>query len=207
MLAATLESRMASIRVGSRFGRLEVVGEGEPYVWRGRVARRRWACVCDCGNETEVRDDRLKAGTTRSCGCLVVESARDRQTRHGGRAGGRALPEYQAWQALLHRSADVTVCRRWRAGRGLGFQRFLDDMGPRPGPDHRLVRPDPTRAFGPGNCQWRSGVPRRGVPRRFISYRGRQLTLKAAAAATGISYERLCKRLERGWPENLALRP
>ncbi len=198
---------MGEVRVGSRFGQLEVVGEGEPYVWRGRIARRRWACVCDCGQETEVRDDRLKAGTTRSCGCLVAESARERQLRHGGRAGGQAVPEYQVWQALLHRDPEARVCRRWRAGGGRGFANFLDDMGSRPGPGYRLVRRDASRVFGPGNCVWRKGVPRRGVPRRFVAYRGRTLTLRAAAEASGVSYERLCKRLERGWPEHLALRP
>jgi hypothetical protein len=37
-------------------------------------------------------------------------------------------------------------------------------------------------------------------------YRGRLLTLAAAAAAAGIGYARLCKRLERGWPATEALR-
>jgi len=195
------------VDVGLRFGRLEVLSETDPYLWRGRFPKRRWLCLCDCGKETEVRDDRLKAGATRSCGCLRSDSARERLLVHGGKAGGAAAPEYQAWQSMLHRTEGARVCRRWRAGGGRGSAASLKDLGPRPTPDHRLIRHDERRAFGPGNCDWIKGVPRRGVPRRFIPYRGRQLTLKAAAAASGVGYEQLCKRLERGWQPERALRP
>lgn len=196
---------MASIRVGSRFGRLEVVGEGEPYVWRGRFAERRWACVCDCGNETEVRNDRLKAGATRSCGCLRVETVRDLRTTHNACPKDPRPPEYHAWRRLLRGAAPVV--RRWRAKEGRGFAAFLADVGPRPTPGCRLARADPRRAHGPGNTRWAEGVPRRGVPRRFVVWRGRQVSLRDAAAAAGIPYNTLCKRLERGWPEREALRP
>ena len=81
-----------AVRVGRRFGRLEVLGEDEPYFWRGRFSRRRWLCACDCGGEAVVREDRLTAGTTLSCGCLRVEAAEERLLRHGGRAAGRATP-------------------------------------------------------------------------------------------------------------------
>ncbi len=195
------------VGAGLRFGRLEVLDEGAPYLWRGRFPKRRWLCLCDCGRETEVRDDRLKAGTTRSCGCLRDDAARDRLTRHGAKAGGTAAPEYYAWQAMLHRSDGAPVVRRWRAGGGRGFAAFLADLGPRPGPGHRLVRLDPNRAFGPSNCAWVLGAPRRGVPRRFVVYRGHRLPLKVAAQASGVGYERLCKRLERGWQPERALRP
>jgi hypothetical protein len=196
----------SSIRPGMRIGQLHVEHEGEPYEWRGRFSRRRWVCRCDCGNLTEVREDRLKNHTTRSCGCVRTAVARDRLLRHGGRSGGRVAPEYWAWQALLHRSEGMRVCRRWRAGKGQGFAAFLEDVGPRPSPRHRLTRPDPSRAFGPGNACWQANVPRRGVPRRMVAWRGRQMTLHEAAEKAGVPYARLCKRLERGWPVELALR-
>jgi hypothetical protein len=190
---------------GRRFERLTVLEEDKPYIWRGRVSRRRWLCACDCGAHTTVRDDRLKAGTTRSCGCLRDEAGRDRLLRHGGKANHRATPEYYAWQAMRHRRDGAAVCRRWRAGDGRGYAAFLADMGPRPSPSHRLVRDDASRAYGPGNCHWALHPPRRGTPRRFITYRGRVLTLAAAAAASGVGYACLCKRLERGWPPERAL--
>ncbi|MDO9707620.1 hypothetical protein [Paracraurococcus lichenis] len=200
------KDRAAEIGPGVQVGMLTVEHEGDPYEWRGRFSRRRWVCTCECGGTTEVREDRLKNGSTRSCGCVRVSVARDRLTRHGGRSNGHATPEYWAWQSLLHRMDDVKVCRRWRAGGGKGFAAFLEDVGRRPTPDHRLTRPDPRRAFGPGNAVWATEVQRRGVPRRLIPWRGREITLHEAAERTGVPYARLCKRLERGWPVEEALR-
>lgn len=50
--------------VGKRFGRLVV----QKYVgkWEGM---HRWLCICDCGNETVVRQTGLQSGKTKSCGC------------------------------------------------------------------------------------------------------------------------------------------
>lgn len=204
VLAHRLEDA-PDIGPGVRVGQLLVEQEGEPYEWRGRFSRRRWVCRCDCGNLAEVREDRLRRGTTRSCGCVRTEVAKERLFRHGGRADGRAAPEYWAWQAMLHRMTDARVCARWRAAKGKGFAAFLEDVGPRPSQAHRLVRPDPSRAFGPGNAVWQADVPRRGVPRRLVAWRGRQMTLHEAAERAGITYARLCKRLERGWPVEQAL--
>lgn len=57
--------------IGDRFGRLLVVGHYE-----GKY----WSCVCDCGTEKKVREDSLENGTTRSCGCLMRELAKERET-------------------------------------------------------------------------------------------------------------------------------
>jgi hypothetical protein len=47
------------------FGHLTVLGPA-PRI-KGRLA---WYCRCKCGNEKVVKDDLLKSGSTRSCGCL-----------------------------------------------------------------------------------------------------------------------------------------
>lgn len=54
---------------GQRFGRLVVVGEER------MNGRKKLVCKCDCGNEMSVREDSLKSGNTRSCGCLQKEHA------------------------------------------------------------------------------------------------------------------------------------
>lgn len=51
--------------VGKRFNHLTVIG------YAGKTdGYHRWKCVCDCGNETVVRQTSLQNGRTQSCGCL-----------------------------------------------------------------------------------------------------------------------------------------
>jgi len=189
-----------------RVARLKVMDEAEPYMWRGRVSHRQWHCVCDCGAESVVRNDRLTSLRTRSCGCLRAETMRRMATRHGCRTAEATAPEYNVWRRLRRASGDFPVSRRWLAPDGGGFAAFLADMGPRPSPQHRLIRVREDRGFTRGNCIWQFAAPRRGVPRRLIRYRGRDVTLSRAAELSGIAYRTLCKRLERGWEPERALR-
>lgn len=42
------------------------------------------------------------------------------------------------------------MCDHWRES----FQAFIDDMGPRPGPQYGLGRLDPNANYIPENCRW-----------------------------------------------------
>ena len=63
---------------GQRFGRLIVVGESEKI-----NGRRIWKCECDCGEKVEVRQDCLKSGSTKSCGCYAKESSSKNGKKNG----------------------------------------------------------------------------------------------------------------------------
>lgn len=58
----------------TRFGRLTPVawGELEPYGNNGKRLRR-VVCKCDCGTLKKVEAGSLRAGVTRSCGCLRID--------------------------------------------------------------------------------------------------------------------------------------
>lgn len=49
--------------LGEKYGRLTVTDRYED----------RAKCLCDCGNEADVRMDKLRRGETKSCGCLAAE--------------------------------------------------------------------------------------------------------------------------------------
>ena len=51
---------------GRRFGRLVAVCLSG----QRATSRRIWHCLCDCGNEHDVKSSVLLAGDTKSCGCL-----------------------------------------------------------------------------------------------------------------------------------------
>lgn len=52
--------------VGKVYSRLTVVSFDRQDI----KSHKYWRCQCICGNETVVREDRLKNQTTKSCGCL-----------------------------------------------------------------------------------------------------------------------------------------
>lgn len=58
---------------GKRFGKLTVLFRAEDYIVPStRKHKVMWHCLCDCGNECNVRASWLKNGT-QSCGCIVKQ--------------------------------------------------------------------------------------------------------------------------------------
>lgn len=199
---------LASTRIGARYGCLTVEAEAEPYYWRGRPSRRKWLCSCTCGQMTIVRDDSLKNGHTRSCGCERVRTNIAVHTVHGGRSSRRRSPSYSIWSDLVRRAPARHVPAKWRStDRRSGFLAFIEDVGERPSRLHHLVRIDRSAPYSRKNCRWELTPKRVGTPRRFVRVKGRQVSLKEAATMAGVGYALLCKRLERQWPLSRALLP
>lgn len=196
--------------IGTTFERLTVIAAV------ASTGKTLWLCRCQCGEEKTVRADHLRAGRTRSCGCLssTATAARNVEaTKHGHSVGG-VSPTYRSWQSMrtrcLNPNSDqwpdyggrgISICERWSS-----FENFLADMGERL-PGMSIDRwPNHNGNYEPGNCRWATMSQQENNKRGnvTINYGGETLTVAEWAKRTGIGYQTLRKRLAAGWaPERI----
>jgi len=199
--------------LGLKVGRLIVIEAGP----KNEAGNLSWVCRCECGSETTVRGQLLRAGVTKSCGCLAIEKSKLRIT-HGQSRCGSHSPEYRSWRAMrkrcenpnypqfhLYGGRGIGVCERWRK-----FQNFLADMGKQPSPAHSSIDrwPDNDGNYEPGNCRWASKEQqgRNKSNNRMVSFKGREMTFIEATELAGLPCETVRKRIDKyGWTVARAL--
>jgi len=199
-----LMSRRLIDLTGHRFGRLVVLCRKFK-----RKNRWFWHCQCDCGGEANVSGDQLRAGGTRSCGCIIVEATIARSTKHGHARRSKLTKTYRAWIHLIERCRNpndkayadyggrgISVCARW----GDSYQCFLADMGDAP-IGMSIDRIDVNGNYEPGNCRWatpREQLLNRRMTRRVLAG-DQSVPLAELAAKNGISAQNAARRVMRGW--------
>jgi hypothetical protein len=147
-------SKKLEIKSGDKYGRLTIVKEVEPYVSPSGKTYRKFNCLCECGNITNVMLNKLRNNSTKSCGCYQKEKA----TTHG--LHKHSL--YKTWNNMIHRcyhsnhihykyygGRGIKICDRWLNS----FQNFLIDMGERP-EGTTLDRKNNDGNYEPSNCRW-----------------------------------------------------
>lgn len=200
--------------VGSRFGRTRVLAyshhELRPHADRVRRYHY-WSCECDCGRPHTARSEELLRGSTKSCGCLRVDTARVMLTTHGL----SGTPEFSVWSGMLQRcysesheayanygGRGIYVCDRWH-----DFSAFISDMGARPTSKHSVERLNNDDPYSPENCVWATRAQQALNTRRSarLTLRGETKTMKEWSELLGISYYVLRARRRRGWADDRTL--
>lgn len=197
---------------GKRFGKLTVI-EKAP----NKGVKTTWLCNCDCGNTTIARTNCLRKGQTKSCGCLITEVLKERNTRHGM----YGIRLYRVWHSMKIRcyaennssyarygGRGITICDEW-----LDFKNFYDwsiengyiedaDFG-----ECTLDRMDNDGNYCPENCRWISMKQQQRNKRsnHLITHNGETKTIAEWAEEFQISPSVINTRLYRGWNEIKAL--
>lgn len=196
---------------GKRFGRLVVLTRAENH---GRYPM--WTSRCDCGREKTAMGTNLRQGRTTSCGCFMVDRAREASVTHNENGKATRTAEYTVWASMKQRCfgvntkayADyggrgITVCERW-----LSYENFLADMGRRPSPNHTIERTDNDAGYSLENCRWATSREQAQNRRssRTLTAHGETLCITEWARRTGLSRRGIRLRLERGLSDEAAVR-
>lgn len=194
--------------IGERFGRLIVISELEQ-----RGFQRMLECKCDCGTVISVYMSNLvkRNGHTKSCGCLKIEIATNRLTKHGHVSNGKWSGEYHSWAHMVSRCTNpnvpaykdyggrgIIICDQWMGVNG--FTTFLNDMGNKPSKDHSLDRyPDNNGNYEPSNCRWATEPQQQSNKRNnhWEEYNGERKIVNEWAKVLGVKQNIICKRLKK----------
>ena len=90
---------------GQKFGRLFVLSRAASHTTSGGNTLGKYLCRCSCGKKKEVLTSSLLQGKTKSCGCLLSESARvlgASNTKHGGYSKFTSPKDRIKHQALVN---------------------------------------------------------------------------------------------------------
>lgn len=197
-------------RTGRRFGKL-IVKDDSGIRKHGFVV---WRCLCDCGRETFVASCSLNSGNSKSCGCLIIETARKLARENFTKHGQSDTPTWKCWSSMRERCSNednaayknyggrgIKICGRWD-----DFVNFISDMGVRPY-GMTLDRIDVNGDYDPSNCRWATVTDQANNRRsnRIIEFRGESKTISQWATNTNVAYSTFFWRITHGWPMERAL--
>jgi hypothetical protein len=121
---------------------------------------------------------------------------------------GRSFcPEYKSWMGIKDRCLNekckhypsyggrgIGLCNRW-----LDFEKFFEDMGPKPSPKHSIDRINNNEGYDPDNCRWTTQLTQMNNTRRNAKYEahGKLQTITEWARDLGIPDYEVRRRLAK----------
>ena len=140
-------AKRLEINVGDNYGRLSIIREVEPKIFKSGKIYRAFLVVCECGTKKEKLLQELRRGLTVSCGCYNSEI----HMKHGF----AKTSLYHSWGKMFsvptNKSSDINtnlVCKDWHVADN--FVKWAISNGYETG--DVLIRIDKNKAYSPNNC-------------------------------------------------------
>lgn len=181
---------------GRSFGRWLV----ESYCYTNKYRVSYWNVKCRCGNKKVVSGQVLKNKTSRSCGCLKSQMAKEALTTHGL----TGTPTYKTWKSMKGRCLNpsdqdyanyggrgIQVCERW-----MSFENFFADMGEK-NKELTLERVNNNGNYEPGNCVYATRMSQGNNKRNnnLLTFNNKTMTFSQWSRKTGINAGTLRSRI------------
>ena len=190
---------MAYDLTGQRFGRLLVLKKSDENIQK-KSKLIIWHCICDCGNEVDIRSQDLRSGKIQSCGCLH----KDIISTHG--LSRNRL--YQIWIDMRSRCNNTNLkCYYNYGGRGIkvceewdNYQSFYNwSMNNGYMDELTIDRIDVNGNYEPNNCKWSTKLEQENNRRnnRFSYYNSEKMTISDFKRITGISRNFITNNLNK----------
>jgi hypothetical protein len=195
---------------GKRYGRLVVIKRVENIGSAGA-----FLCKCDCGNEKIVTGNSLRTGATKSCGCLLVEHAKENGKIFVTHGLSRTRL-HKIWMAMRARCSKphntsyfkygargIKVCDEWQDF--MTFAKWAYNNGY--SDSLSIDRIDNNGNYEPNNCRWTDAVTQANNTRRnvFLLYHGEKKTMTEWCRELNVPVSRIKERLKKGWSVSDAL--
>lgn len=211
--------KLSRINTGDQFGRLTVIGRVEDAVNKtdGKHSSR-FLCKCSCKNMTTiiVRGKNLVSGDTKSCGCILRETASLLKSKNPMKPDSPYIAVYGnmrvigAYHTMMYESKHsyASVCGAWMESGSTSIKNFYDDMSPTYQEGYKIARLDPEIGFRPNNCYWedRSGnMNQYQLSNKFICIDGNNYTASEWNMALGYPVNTIRDRLISGYTDEDAV--
>lgn len=201
-----------SIPIGTRYGRLVVLGDAPDTFSPSGQKRRMVFCYCDCGRNHTTFLSNLRTGHGASCGCIGVERRKASTITHG-KSKSRV---YNAWKGIIRRCQNLN-CSEYHnyGGRGISvsnewqtFENFYRDMGDPP-VGMSIDRIDNNKGYSVDNCRWANPRTQSNNRRNTIriTFDGQTKTISDWSKEKGIKTNIIRYRLRKGWKKQILFKP
>lgn len=185
--------------VGKKFNKLTILAE---CINKNNTKYRKFRCKCDCGTIRILDKRSVIIGTTKSCGCLHKQLAKEVNTKHGD----SKTRLYKIWlhmKSRCYNTSDakyknygergIIICQEWNDF--IKFKEWAKNNGYKD--DLTIERIDVNGNYEPSNCIWvdLSNQTINKTTSHYFKYRDKVYFLKDLVNIFNKSYKSLYKEL------------